>query len=108
MNGKPVTVRTFDLGGEKIARSLSGHSVESANPALGLRAIRLSLQDRRLLDPQLAAMLRAASDGPLRILLPMISTAGEIRKVREALEQGAPGLGRRRRPVPQALPPLRA
>ncbi len=61
MNGKPVTVRTFDLGGEKIARSLSGHSAEPTNPALGLRAIRLSLQDRRLLDPQLAAMLRAAS-----------------------------------------------
>ena len=54
MDGKPVTVRTFDLGGEKIARSLTGYSAESANPALGLRAIRLSLQDRRLLDPQLA------------------------------------------------------
>jgi phosphotransferase system enzyme I (PtsI) len=75
LEGKPVTVRTFDLGSEKIAWSLSGHNVEPANPALGLRAIRLSLQDRRLLDPQLAAMLRAASDGPLRILLPVISTA---------------------------------
>ncbi len=46
MDGKPVTVRTFDLGGEKIARSLSGHGTEPTNPALGLRAIRLSLQDR--------------------------------------------------------------
>src|SRR6516165_7387490 len=83
MEGRPVTVRTFDLGGEKIARSLSEQVEEAANPALGLRAIRLSLQHRRLLDPQLAAMLRAASDGPLRILLPMISAAGEIRQVRE-------------------------
>jgi phosphotransferase system enzyme I (PtsI) len=108
MNGKPVTVRTFDLGGEKIARSLSGHSAEPTNPALGLRAIRLSLQDRRLLDPQLAAMLRAASYGPLRILLPMISTASEIRRVREAIEQVARRLRRRGVRLPKALPPLGA
>ena len=108
MDGKPVTVRTFDLGGDKIARSLSGHIVEAANPALGLRAIRLSLQDRRLLDPQLAAMLRAACEGPLRILLPMISTATEIRRVREAVEQVARRLRRRGVRLPKALPPLGA
>src|SRR6516164_8823520 len=108
MEGKPVTVRTFDLGGEKIARSLSEHNVGVANPALGLRAIRLSLRHRRLLDPQLGAMLRAASDGPLRILLPMISAAGEIRQVREALEQIARRLRRRGVPLPKALPPLGA
>jgi phosphotransferase system enzyme I (PtsI) len=108
MGGKPVTVRTFDLGGEKIARSLSGHSIEPPNPALGLRAIRLSLQDRRLLDPQLAAMLRAASEGPLRILLPMISTASEIRRVREAVDQVARRLRRRGVRLPKALPPLGA
>ena len=106
MEGRPVTVRTFDLGGEKIARSLSERVEECANPALGLRAIRLSLQHRRLLDPQLAAMLRAASDGPLRIMLPMISTAGEIRQVREALEQVARRLRRRGVRLPKALPPL--
>src|SRR5260370_632028 len=105
MNGKPVTVRTFDLGGEKIARSLSGHSAEPTNPALGLRAIRLSLQDRRLLDPQLAAMLRAASDGPLRILLPMISTASQIRRVREAIEQVARRLRTPGVPLPTPFPP---
>src|SRR5437868_10311052 len=108
MDGKPVTVRTFDLGGEKIARSLSGHNIEPANPALGLRAIRLSLQDRRLLDPQLAAMLRAANDGPLRILLPMISTASEIRRVREAVDQVARRLRRRGVRLPKVLPPLGA
>jgi phosphotransferase system enzyme I (PtsI) len=108
MDGRPVTVRTFDLGGEKIARSLTEHGVEAANPALGLRAIRLALQDRRLLDPQLAAMLRAASEGSLRILLPMISNAGEIRKVRDAMEQVARRLRRRGVRVPKALPPLGA
>ncbi len=108
MDGKPVTVRTFDLGGDKIARSLTGYGAAPANPALGLRAIRLSLRDSRLLDPQLAAMLRAANDGPLRILLPMISTAGEIRKVREAIDKVARRLRRRGVRLPQALPPLGA
>jgi phosphoenolpyruvate-protein phosphotransferase (PTS system enzyme I) len=108
MAGKPVTVRTFDLGGEKLARSLSELYPEPDNPALGLRAIRLSLQDRRLLDPQLAAMLRAAADGPLRILLPMISTASEIRRVREAMDQVVRRLRRRGVPLPRPLPPLGA
>ena len=108
MEGKPVTIRTFDLGGEKIARSLNRHIAEPANPALGLRAIRLSLQYRRLLEPQLAAMLRAGADGPVRILLPMISTPGEIRQVREALEQVARRLKRRGAAVPKSLPPLGA
>ena len=108
MEGKPVTVRTFDLGGDKLARALAGHYPKADNPALGLRAIRLSLQDRRLLDPQLAAMLRAAAEGPLRIMLPMITHAGEIRRVREAMEQVARRLRRRGAAVPKPLPPLGA
>ncbi len=108
MAGKPVTLRTFDLGGEKIARSLDGIIAESANPALGLRAIRLSLRERRLLDPQLAAMLRAAAEGPLRILLPMISQASEIARARAALEQAARRLRRRGVALPEALPPMGA
>jgi phosphotransferase system enzyme I (PtsI) len=108
MDGRPITVRTFDLGGEKIARSLAEHGNGAANPALGLRAIRLALRERRLLDPQLAAMLRAASEGPLRILLPMISDVGEIRKVREAMDQVARRLRRRGVRLPKALPPLGA
>jgi phosphotransferase system enzyme I (PtsI) len=108
MAGKPVTVRTLDLGGDKIAESLSGLAGGAANPALGLRAIRLSLKERRLLDAQLAAMLRAAAEGPLRILLPLISTAGEVRRVREAMEQVARRLRRRGVPMPKNLPPLGA
>ncbi len=108
MGGKPVTVRTLDLGGDKMARSLGDRIGKADNPALGLRAIRLSLQDRRLLDPQLAAMLRAAAEGPLRILLPMISTASEIRRVREAMNQVARRLRRRGAILPNPLPPLGA
>jgi phosphoenolpyruvate-protein phosphotransferase (PTS system enzyme I) len=108
MTGKPVTIRTFDLGGDKLARSFANHYTAPDNPALGLRAIRLSLQDRRLLDPQLAAMLRAAAEGPIRIMLPMISHAGEIRRVREAMVQVARRLRRRGVPLPKTLPPLGA
>src|SRR6266851_6937250 len=107
MNGQPVTVRTLDIGGEKIADVLSGVvGSTSANPALGLRAIRLSLKERKLLDAQLAAMLRAAVHGPLRILLPMICNVGELRRVREALVQVARRLKRRGVAIPEQLPPL--
>jgi phosphoenolpyruvate-protein phosphotransferase (PTS system enzyme I) len=108
MEGKPVTIRSLDLGAEKIAPALADRTAAPDNPALGLRGIRLSLQDRRLLDPQLAAMLRAAAEGPLRILLPMISNAGEIRRVREAMSQVARRLKRRGAALPEALPPLGA
>ncbi|HEY5210143.1 MAG TPA: phosphoenolpyruvate--protein phosphotransferase [Stellaceae bacterium] len=104
MDGKPVTLRTLDIGGDKLAGAIA--TTESANPALGLRAVRLALKDRRLLDVQLTAMLRAAASGPVRILVPMISNADEIRTVRAALHQAARRLKRRGIAVPDPLPPL--
>ena len=107
MEGKPVTIRTLDVGGDKIAapfaESLEG---EGANPALGLRAIRLSLKERKLLDAQLAAILRASAEGPVRILLPMVSTLAEVRGVREALQQVARRLKRRGLEIADPPPPL--
>ncbi len=109
MEGRPVTLRTLDVGGDKLPEALAQYAAaEAANPALGLRAIRLSLKERRLLDTQLAAMLRAANMGPVRILLPMISTLGELRHAREAMEQVARRLRRRGMKVPSPLPPLGA
>ena len=93
-------------GGDKLAQALAGHHGASANPALGLRAIRLSLKERSLLDAQLGAMLRAAVHGPLRILLPMISSLGEVRQVREAIQILVRRLKRRGHAVPDPLPPL--
>ena len=90
-----MTARTLDVGGDKLAQALAGHHGSGANPALGLRAIRLSLKERPLLDAQLGAMLRAAAHGPLRILLPMISSLSEIRQVREAMQTVARRLKRR-------------
>ena len=110
MEGRPVTLRTLDVGGDKLPAALAGYAAsDSANPALGLRAIRLSLRERRLLDTQLAAMLRAAHHGPVRILLPMVSTARtSCARSREALEQVARRLRRRDVPIPEELPPLGA
>jgi len=107
MEGRPVTLRTLDVGGDKLPEALAQYAAaDSANPALGLRAIRLSLKERRLLDTQLAAMLRAARLGPVRILLPMISTIDELRHTREAMEQVARRLRRREVRLPEKLPPL--
>ena len=109
MNGRPVTLRTLDVGGDKLPEALAGYAAsDSANPALGLRAIRLSLIERRLLDTQFAAMLRAAKHGPVRILLPLITTLAELRRSREALEQVARRLRRRGVAIPDTLPPLGA
>jgi phosphotransferase system enzyme I (PtsI) len=109
MEGRPVTLRTLDVGGDKLPEALAHYAAaDSANPALGLRAIRLSLKERRLLDVQLAAMLRAAALGPVRILLPMISTLGEFRRAREAMEQVARRLRRRGARLPAEMPPLGA
>src|SRR6266851_4687784 len=107
MAGRPVTIRTLDIGGDKLSAPLT-EAMEGvgANPALGLRAIRLSLKERRLLDAQLGAMLRAGADGPVRILLPMICSVSEIRKTRDALNQVARRLKRRGAKIADPPPPL--
>ena len=105
MDGRPITVRTLDVGGDKLAGALD---VEpgGANPALGLRAIRLSLKMTDLLETQLAAILRAGAHGPVRILLPMVSTMAETRQVREILAGVARRLKRRGAKLADPLPPL--
>jgi phosphoenolpyruvate-protein phosphotransferase (PTS system enzyme I) len=80
----PVTIRTFDLGGDKLP---AGMRVAAENPALGLRAIRYCLRQPQLFRPQLRALLRASVHGDLRIMFPMISGVGELRAARHALEE---------------------
>lgn len=105
MNGAPVTVRTLDVGADKLSSALGVYGTDP-NPALGLRAIRFSLKMRPLFESQLCAMLRAAAHGPLRILVPMIGTADEVRLVREILQDMARRLRRRGEDIPDPLPPL--
>lgn len=106
LNGKPATIRTLDLGGEKLASALGDAIGVSTNPALGLRAIRLCLKQPRLLETQLAAILRAAAHGPVRILVPMVSSVNEMKQVREKLQTVVRRLQRRGEKLPDPLPPL--
>src|SRR5258708_40022160 len=89
MGGRPVTIRTLDVGGEKLASALGSDVTPGANPALGLRAIRLGLSRPELLETQPAAMLRAAAHGPVRILLPTIATLSAVPGVRALLARRA-------------------
>ncbi len=108
MEGRPVTLRTLDVGCDKLAFSLSDHIAPSVNPALGLRAIRLSLKVRPLLEDQLSAMLRVGVNGQIRILLPMISSAAEVRKVREVMGKVVRRLRRKRVKIADPLPAIGA
>lgn len=86
MNGRPVTIRTLDLGADKADRTGLTLSNED-NPALGLRGVRLSLARPKVADTQLRAILRASAYGKLRILLPMVSTREEVLAVRRRLQK---------------------
>ena len=80
LEGLPVTIRTLDLGADKDFGLQPARHV-AANPALGLRAIRLSLREPSLYWPQLRAIVRASAFGPVRLLIPMLSTLEEVRQV---------------------------
>ena len=82
MQGAPVTIRTMDLGADKQVDSGRSDSPLPNNPALGLRAVRLCLQDHDLFQTQLRAILRASAWGKVRIMIPMISTVQEIKQVK--------------------------
>jgi phosphotransferase system enzyme I (PtsI) len=79
LKGRPLTIRTLDMGADKQVDSGSGRS--GSNPALGLRAIRLCLKDMSLFRPQLRAILRASSFGPVRMMIPMLSNTQELQQL---------------------------
>ncbi|MEW6647724.1 MAG: phosphoenolpyruvate--protein phosphotransferase [Pseudomonadota bacterium] len=97
MKGKPVTIRTLDLGADKTADGV-GSERSAANPALGLRAVRLCLREPELFRPQLRAILRASQHGPVRLLIPMLTTVQEIRQVRDLIDEAREDLRRCRQP----------
>lgn len=80
-----VFIRTFDLGGDKFPMFL--HMPAEENPFLGWRAIRVCLDEPELFRTQLRAILRATAHGDLRIMLPLVNDAEEIRRTREMLEE---------------------
>ncbi len=93
MAGRPVTIRTFDLGNDKdLHPNDSAADRVKTNPALGRRAIRLSLAEPRMFQTQLRAVLRASKHGPIKLLIPMLAHAHEIDQTLAALEQAKSSL----------------
>lgn len=95
MAGKPVTFRLVDAGGDKqwFYKLLTGHDYVGANPAMGLRGIRLLMRAPELLKTQIRAMLRAGEEGPVSIMVPMVTRASEVALVRALAEECRNELG---------------
>ncbi len=89
MDGMPVTIRTYDLGADK---SDDGASQRNANPAMGLRAIRLCLTEPQRFLTQLRALLRASHHGKVNILIPMLATASEVEQSLALIRQAKQSL----------------
>ncbi|HEX9803091.1 MAG TPA: phosphoenolpyruvate--protein phosphotransferase, partial [Gammaproteobacteria bacterium] len=94
LKGASLTIRTLDLGADK---EIVPGSSTSTNPALGLRSIRLCLQEPELFRPQLRAILRASAFGPLRILIPMLTTPEEVPQVLGLIESAKAELRREKK-----------
>lgn len=91
MEGKPVTIRTLDVGGDKLMPKVTG-GYEEKNPLLGWRAIRFGLHEKKLLKAQLRALLRSSIFGTLRIMFPMISGIEELEEVLEIYKEAKESL----------------
>ncbi|WP_224361466.1 phosphoenolpyruvate--protein phosphotransferase [Hyalangium versicolor] len=102
MGGRPVTIRTLDLGGDKVPSKVK-HEKEP-NPAMGLRAIRYCLANRELFRAQLRALLRASAHGNLRLMFPLICGMSELREARAELEHCRTELSRAGVPLGKRFP----
>lgn len=88
LKGAPLTIRTADLGADKPAGTSQGSQRPvSHNPAMGLRGIRLCLNDTNLFVPQLRAILRASAKGPMRVLIPMLTNIEEVEQSLALVQQ---------------------
>ncbi len=89
MQGKPVTFRLLDIGGDKQAlfEHMSGHAWMGDNPAMGMRGIRLLLHCPDILRTQLRALVRASAEGPLDLLIPMVVSVEEVQQTRAMLDE---------------------
>ncbi|MCA9117175.1 MAG: phosphoenolpyruvate--protein phosphotransferase, partial [Planctomycetaceae bacterium] len=104
MNGRPVVIRTLDLGADKVPASFNRLAARTANPALGLRSIRLSLQNLPLFKTQLRAILRAAVHGDVRIMFPLVSSLLEFRQAKMILSDVAEDLEEQGLPFNRNVP----
>ena len=100
--GKPVTFRTIDIGGDKVLPYFKG-ALQEENPALGWRAIRLTLDRPGLLRTQIRALLKAAGGRELKLMLPMVTELGEIAQAREIIDREVRHLSRFAHHLPNTL-----
>ncbi|MFN7731360.1 MAG: phosphoenolpyruvate--protein phosphotransferase [Pirellula sp.] len=101
MQGRPVTIRTLDLGADKMG--MVRPAEPENNPFLGLRSIRLSLRNPALFRVQVRALLRAACAGDCRVMFPMVTTLDELRSARFLLRSVTEDLTAEGHPVPAAI-----
>ncbi len=87
LKGKPLTIRTMDLGADKEIQDTIDHGPMAHNPAMGLRAIRRCLKEPQDFMPQLLAILRASAFGPVRIMIPMLTNIDEVDQVLGLIEE---------------------
>jgi phosphotransferase system enzyme I (PtsI) len=105
LGGLPLTIRTLDLGADKSSDSLDFSQLRrSVNPALGLRAVRLCLRDTELFKTQLRAILRASASGPVRCLVPMVTSTHELKMVHTLLHESREELNGRGQPYDPDMP----
>jgi phosphotransferase system enzyme I (PtsI) len=102
MEGRPVTIRTLDLGGDKMPTDL--YAEPEMNPFLGWRGIRYSLDHPELFRIQLRAILRASADGPVRVMFPLVSSIEELRRGREAVAAAREELEAEGEPMADEVP----
>ncbi|MDG4851243.1 MULTISPECIES: phosphoenolpyruvate--protein phosphotransferase [unclassified Mesorhizobium] len=100
--GKPVTFRTIDIGGDKVLPYFKG-AVQEENPALGWRAIRLTLDRPGLLRTQIRALLKACGGRELKLMLPMVTELSEIAQAREIIDREVRHLSRFAHHLPTSL-----
>jgi phosphotransferase system enzyme I (PtsP) len=100
--GKPVTFRTIDIGGDKVLPYFKVAEQEE-NPALGWRAVRLTLDRPGLMRTQMRALLKAAGGRELRVMLPMVTEIAEIRQAREIIDREVRHLARFAHHLPTTL-----
>ena len=100
--GKPVTFRTIDIGGDKVLPYFKG-AIQEENPALGWRAIRLTLDRPGLLRTQIRALLKASGGRELKLMLPMVTELSEIAQAREIIDREVRHLSRFAHHLPTSL-----
>jgi len=101
LEGRPLILRTLDVGADKPLPYLPLRS--EANPFLGVRGIRLALEQPELLETQLRAVLRTAAEYPLKVMFPMVATLDEYRQAKAVLDEARMALARAGLPTPDEL-----